>query len=139
MKIPETEGTVHLSPAAGKPKQEEESDYVALPLQNQYDSIFIIHTHAAGREWILAWFEIKGTWGRRKAAILSVYSQTDRVLERLFRFRIIKIEAVGVRSDCRGFTLNLASPRWIPGSDFHMQAQVFTEKVSCQGLFWKEK
>ena len=24
-------------------------------------------------------------------------------------------------------------------SDFHMQAQVFTEKVSCQGLFWKEK
>ena len=29
--------------------------------------------------------------------------------------------------------------RWIPGADFHMQAQVFTEKVSCQGLFWKEK
>ena len=29
--------------------------------------------------------------------------------------------------------------RWIPGTDFHMQAQVFTEKVSCQGLFWKEK
>ena len=46
MKIPETEGTVHLSPAAGEPKQEEESDYVALPLQNQYDSIFILHTHA---------------------------------------------------------------------------------------------
>ena len=71
MKIPETEGTVHLSPAAGKPKQEEESDYVALPLQNQYDSIFIIHTHAAGREWILAWLEIKGTWGRHKAAMPS--------------------------------------------------------------------
>ena len=31
------------------------------------------------------------------------------------------------------------TPRWIPGSVFHMQAQVFTEKVSCQGLFWKEK
>ena len=29
--------------------------------------------------------------------------------------------------------------RWIPGTDFHMQAQVFTEKVSCQGLFWKKK
>ena len=33
----------------------------------------------------------------------------------------------------------MAESRWIPGADFHMQAQVFTEKVSCQGLFWKEK
>ena len=35
-----------------------------------------------------------------------------------------------------------SKPVW-PGvdwtSDFHMQAQVFTEKVSCQGLFWEEK
>ena len=29
--------------------------------------------------------------------------------------------------------------RRAPGTDFHMQAQVFTEKVSCQGLFLKEK
>ena len=30
-------------------------------------------------------------------------------------------------------------PVKIRRADFHVQAQVFTEKVSCQGLFWKEK
>ena len=32
-----------------------------------------------------------------------------------------------------------AGQGWRGRLTFHMQAQVFTEKVSCQGLFWKEK
>ena len=72
--------------AQGKLDQEEESNYVALPLQNQYDSVFIIHTHQASREWTLAWFEIEGTWGRYEAAILSVYSPSESLRDSFFHF-----------------------------------------------------
>ena len=62
-----------------------------------------------------------------------MYSQTDRVLERLFRFRIINI----VGSDCRGFTLNLAPPListlylLLPGLNFMPDLVNFGDEVSA--------
>ena len=47
------------------------------------------------------------------------------------------------RPGCNSIHILGTSPKpeprmdWTP--DFHMQAQVFTEKVSCQGLLWKKK